>query len=284
MNNRSFKASVTSVLGSVIFHLLGIAVLLLMKAPSLVKTKSSVQVDLISSEELKKLQELEALQVVQMDKSINKETPEKAKFFSAEDQKVEKETVAQKFGQFQNVRNLGSSKKMAKKIDLKKLFTGVDPLDGWQKKNDTSSSQDVSDFSSEKTLESQTDDHISDVDAGLETLLNSREFMYYSYHNRIREKLAQYWQPKVREKLNKLFRQGRAPASTGQDRITKLMIVLDTRGTLQAVKVISDSGIQDLDDAAIEAFRAAAPFPHPPQGMTEKDGTIKIRWDFVLES
>jgi protein TonB len=40
----------------------------------------------------------------------------------------------------------------------------------------------------------------------------------------------------------------------------------------------------DLDSAAVEAFRQAAPFPNPPKGMVEADGTIKIRWDFVLEA
>jgi len=48
--------------------------------------------------------------------------------------------------------------------------------------------------------------------------------------------------------------------------------------------VIGDSGIQDLDDAAIEAFKAAAPFPNPPKGVVENDGTVQIRWDFVLET
>ncbi|HPI41531.1 MAG TPA: TonB family protein [Pseudobdellovibrionaceae bacterium] len=50
------------------------------------------------------------------------------------------------------------------------------------------------------------------------------------------------------------------------------------------VQVIGDSGIQDLDDAAIEAFKAAAPFPNPPKGVVENDGTVQIRWDFVLET
>lgn len=81
-----------------------------------------------------------------------------------------------------------------------------------------------------------------------------------------------------------MFKEGRNPASTGQDRVTKLMIVLNDKGTLVRVQVLMDSGVQDLDDAAIDAFRAAAPFPNPPKGIIEGDGTVKIRWDFVLES
>jgi protein TonB len=81
-----------------------------------------------------------------------------------------------------------------------------------------------------------------------------------------------------------MFNEGRSPASVESDRITKLMIVLNSAGTLVKVQVLRDSGVSDLDDAAIEAFRAAAPFPNPPKGIIESDGTVKIRWDFVIES
>jgi protein TonB len=47
---------------------------------------------------------------------------------------------------------------------------------------------------------------------------------------------------------------------------------------------MSESGITDLDEVAVEAFRLAAPFPHPPKGMVDGDGTIKIRWDFIVET
>ena len=50
------------------------------------------------------------------------------------------------------------------------------------------------------------------------------------------------------------------------------------------MKVVGESGLHDIDEAALEAFRAAEPFPNPPKGIVEKDGTIKIRWDFILEA
>ncbi len=80
----------------------------------------------------------------------------------------------------------------------------------------------------------------------------------------------------------RLFTQGRNIAATG-DKITKIIITLDSRGILMKVQVLENSGVKDLDDAAVEAFRAAAPFPNPPKGIADPDGTIKIRWDFVLE-
>jgi protein TonB len=77
--------------------------------------------------------------------------------------------------------------------------------------------------------------------------------------------------------------EGRTIASV-EDRLTKVIIILDQKGTLIKVQVLDGSGVQDLDDAAVEAFRAAAPFPNPPKGIIDPDGTIKIRWDFVLEA
>ncbi len=130
---------------------------------------------------------------------------------------------------------------------------------------------------------SATDDHLKNVQTGMQTLLSTREFVYYSYYNRIKDKLRQTWEPKIKEKMERIFRQGRTIASTS-DRVTKVIIVLDAQGILRKVQVIGPSGVHDLDDAAVEAFRAAAPFPNPPRGIIDSDGTIKIRWDFILEA
>lgn len=130
---------------------------------------------------------------------------------------------------------------------------------------------------------SRTDDHLANVPTGMQTMLSTREFVYYSYYNRIKDKLRQYWEPAIKEKFERTMRQGRQIASEG-DKITKVVIILDEKGTLIRVQILSASGLVDLDDAAVEAFRAAAPFPNPPKGIVEEDGTIKIRWDFVLEA
>lgn len=130
---------------------------------------------------------------------------------------------------------------------------------------------------------SATDDHLKDVRTGMQTLLSTREFIYFSYYNRIKDKLRQYWEPKIKEKMERIVRQGRTIASE-TDRITRVVIVLDKEGTLIRVQILGASGVHDLDDAAVEAFKAAAPFPNPPAGIVERDGTIKIRWDFILEA
>jgi TonB family protein len=124
---------------------------------------------------------------------------------------------------------------------------------------------------------------LKDIQSGEQTVLNTREFRYYTYYSRIRRQLSHHWEPKVKEKLSRIFRQGRRIASD-KDHITKLLIILNPQGELVKVQVVGASGVHDLDDAATEAFRSAAPFPNPPAGIVESDGYVKIRWDFVLES
>lgn len=314
MKSPSFRMYV---LLSLVFHVLVLGTFLVVESltPETPKTET-VDINFLSPEDLQKMQQVEAAlkkqalsrnQIVeQSETSANEEVPENARFLSAKNQKVEKQTQAANRGEFQNLKkaapqktgpkgdgkqnNLAKSEESKKQIakDLFKTFDATEALER-QKLADKESGLGEGRGSGEQNTgtgaeTSQTNDYLKDVNVGLETVLNTREFKYYSYYNRIRKQLAQHWEGRVRDKLSKMFKEGRAPAATNQDRITKLMIVLNDKGTLVRVQVISDSGVRDLDDAAIEAFRAAAPFPNPPKGIVEGDGTVKIRWDFVLET
>lgn len=316
MKSPSFRMYV---LLSIVFHILVVGTLLVVDrlSPEAPKKTETVSINFLSPEDLQKMAQVEELakkkallpanQIVEQNEtSTNEEAPENARFLSAKNQKVQKQTVAKVHGQFQNVKKAapektgpkgdGKHKNVVKEEESKKhiakdLFKGFDASEALERQKvadkqaglgEGRGNGDQNTGTGAET--SQTNDYIKDVEAGLETVLNTREFKYYSYYNRIRRQLSQHWEGRVREKLSKLFKEGRAPAATNQDRITKLMIVLNDKGTLVRVQVLSDSGVRDLDDAAIEAFRAAAPFPNPPKGIIEGDGTVKIRWDFVLET
>lgn len=237
--------------------------------------------------------------VEQSENAINDEVPEDARFLSRHNQKVIRETQAAVRGKFKNSdgtqgQNRKSSNQRlqadatdellrdnngigpSKKPKLKDLIPSFKPSQPSPEKN-----HEVAGGSGDGP--SATDDHLKNVETGLQTLLSSREFVYYSYYNRIKDKLRQYWEPKIKEKVERIIRQGRTIASD-TDRITRVVIILDQTGTLVKVQIISPSGVKDLDDAAVEAFRAAAPFPNPPKGIVDADGTIKIRWDFILEA
>lgn len=313
MKSPSFR---NYVLLSLVVHFLVVGSLLLIEHLSPDTTaKETVTINFLTPEDIEKMAAAEeaakktftvsANQIVeQSETSVNEEEVD-TRFLSAKNQKVEKQVIAKDRGQFQNVKKSASTsgargdgkiKQATKSEEVRKqiakdLFKGFDAGEALERQKiaDTKTGQGLGRGTGEQNSgvgadASQSNDYVKDVDQGLETLLNTREFKYYSYYNRIRRQLSQHWESRVREKLSKLFQEGRAPAAANQDRITKLMIVLNDKGTLVGVQVLSDSGVRDLDDAAIEAFRAAAPFPNPPQGIIENDGTVKIRWDFVLET
>ncbi|MBX2988447.1 MAG: TonB family protein [Bdellovibrionaceae bacterium] len=225
------------------------------------------------------------------EKSANDEKPVKEAYLSAHDQRVEKETAARERGEFRNLKNAArrtsrpagetAEKPVAKNRPTLRDLTGNNPVNQLQEREqkrfgEKGAGQAASDSS-------RTNDYLKNVESGAETMLNTREFKYFTYYSRIRRQLSQYWEPTVKVKLNKMFKQGRRIASD-QDHITKLLIVLNEKGNLVRVQVMNESGVADLDDAAMEAFRSAAPFPNPPKGIIEADGTVKIRWDFILES
>lgn len=272
------------------------------------------------------------LQVIEQDEHpVNEEIPEQAKFLSAHNQVVKRETVAQNIGDFKNRKENNSPQGESKsqpeksnsnepvaknpKLTLKDLTPKLDlakvvdqqklddeNLEKELEKEALAKSQKLTEENLQKKMAqlkkqaqsgspgngaggdtSQTNDFIKDTEKGMETMLSTREFVYYSFYARIRRQLNQHWGGKVREKVSKLVKEGRSIAST-DNKITKLLIVLDKKGTLVKIQLLSDSGVRDLDDAAIEAFKEAAPFPNPPSGIVESDGTIKIRWDFILEA
>lgn len=259
-------------------------------------------------------------QIVEQDENpLNDEIPKDAKYLSRHNQKVVREEQAATHGKFRNTADSAgarsSEQKPGKTSDQKsadKTAKEDQPNKEIKQPNDDKNfyaSDDGPTTKSKPSLKdltpsfkpgpppiddaqvaqgggegpSASDDHLKDVKQGMQTLLSTREFVYYTYYNRIKDKLRQYWEPKIKEKMTRILRQGRTIASSN-DRVTRVVIVLDNRGTLVRVQIVGASGVADLDDAAVEAFRAAAPFPNPPKGIVDPDGTIKIRWDFILEA
>lgn len=245
--------------------------------------------------------------VDQSEQALNDEVPDDARFLSRNNQVVKKQTVAQEHGEFQNKQSSqpkgqANGKPDFKNLNLKPNFDVAKAIeertqkeaafekaaqDGtlpMQVKAAEKKSEQLAAGGAQKGGEtSQTLDYIKDLDTGLETLLSTKEFVYYSYFNRIRNQLNQHWSELVREKVSEIYKKGRNIAST-DDKITKCLITLDLKGNLLKVQIIGDSGVRELDEAAVQAFKSAAPFPNPPKGMKDDDGNIKIRWDFILEA
>jgi len=276
---------------------------------SRVKKSQPIEFTIIDQKKMAEFERLQKLpnnakQIVEQDEHrINDEIDPKAKYLSRYNQKVVNETKAANNGKFQNDAKQGQTAKTTEQHDLKekqKQAQNSKKVIEKQKNILTSEEGDVSlpkitalkpQFQWDKVQVgvpnpgplSQTDDHLKDIQTGPQTLLSSREFIYYSYYSRIKERIRLFWEPKIKEKVTRLFMSGRHLASN-EEKITRLVITLDNQGRLLRVQVLGESGLKDLDDAAVEAFQQAAPFPNPPKGIVEADGTIKINWDFILEA
>lgn len=129
----------------------------------------------------------------------------------------------------------------------------------------------------------RTNDFLEDIPLGDFTQLNTQEFEFYGFYDRIRQKLEQYWGNNLREEADKIFKQGRSIASDN-NLITSLTIKIDATGKIVNILLNSTSGLRELDDAAIKSFNQAGPFPNPPKGMLQADGKAVIEWGFVVNT
>ncbi|MBC7419106.1 MAG: TonB family protein [Bdellovibrio sp.] len=279
------------ILVSVFLHFVLVFAIQLVTYLQTKKDSQKVEVTLLTAEDLEAMNaKNNSTQIVETDSAhANNQLDEKAKYNSEKSNTVEKETKAKLGEQFKNAARQGSETKQAQKGQKKSaqqmLANSFDPYAALVK---NTNAQEAKEFAKGQVganagEASMTNDNLKGVSEDLITKLNTREYKYYGYYHRIKIQLNQWWQPKVREKVSKMVSQGRRIAAT-DNKVTKLVIILNDAGNLVNVQVLAESGVMDLDAAAVEAFRAAAPFPNPPKGIIESDGKVRIRWDFVVES
>ncbi|MEX1367928.1 MAG: TonB family protein, partial [Nannocystaceae bacterium] len=123
-------------------------------------------------------------------------------------------------------------------------------------------------------------DRLEDVDEGAESLLNTDRFRFASFFNRMRDQIAQYWDPN--EVMARTDPDGRTYGRG--TRRTLLHIRLTPEGVVKKVDIVKDSGVRELDKEAIESVHLAAPFVNPPPQMIDaRTGFIEIDFLFVLQ-
>jgi protein TonB len=126
-------------------------------------------------------------------------------------------------------------------------------------------------------------DFVEGVAESDRTALNTKEYVFYGYFQRIRERLDKAWVPILRQRLISYYKTGRRLAES-TSHVTKVLVILNEKGEITRVQMVSESGTRDLDDAAVNAFNKAGPFPNPPKGIIDRNREIKIPWDFVLKT
>ncbi len=133
-----------------------------------------------------------------------------------------------------------------------------------------------------KTGVTSNSDFLQEIELSDFTQLNTLKYKYYGYFFRIRQRLEAHWGRSLLEKARILFaKNSRVPAN--ENYITQLNVVMNPKGVIKKIQVKANSGISELDDAAIEAFNDAGPFPNPPKGLI-KDNLVKIEWGFIVKN
>jgi TonB family protein len=124
-----------------------------------------------------------------------------------------------------------------------------------------------------------TQDYLKDVDDGDATALNSKKWNFAGFFNRVKRAVADEWHPE----LVYVQHDPNGNVYGVKDRVTVLRIHLNPDGKLAGWNVMQSSGVDFLDDEAIEAFKKAAPFPNPPKALVDPDGKIHFNFAFIFE-
>lgn len=210
-------------------------------------------------------------QVVQSDDPLEEKTPAKTKYLSDKNRQFDRQTRAHNRGTFSSS---GGGNKTIKLSDLGAYRSEHDPFKAMIKN--------VKNKEIKEHQTSSTNDYLENIPLGDITALNTEEFKYYGFYFRIKQKLEQFWGRSIQETAEVMASAGRRLATDNQH-VTSLQITLDELGEIIRIRVVDTSGVKELDDAAIEAFNQAGPFPNPPKGLIV-DGKVILEWGFVVKS
>lgn len=254
--------------------------------PTQAPTKKLTWIELEPSQIKKSAQnqkEEKRLQIVQTDPGEKIDSPLANSFLGWQNQKVDRETVSKNKNVSIGAPSKKETPKSPKTLSKNQVNAPPKPLSQLGLKMFAAKSAPDTDQPDWATPGTRAQDYVNGMKESDRTALNTSEYRFYGYFQRIRERLDRAWIPILREKLVVYYSSGRRLASD-MSHTTKIMVVLNGNGEITRVQMVSESGTRDLDEAAIAAFNSAGPFPNPPSGMIDLNGEVKIPWDFILKT
>ncbi len=218
--------------------------------------------------------------VANTEEAKNNNRPLNTDYYGKRDQTVAKNSQAKHGKVFSAESKAGANRSdettsIMKPLSMADLALDSHPRGRWSLGEST-------EYEGSVSSESTSNDYLPNVSAGVRTLLNTREYRYFSYLERIRQAVASEWQRDVQRRIEALWLSGR-PIAIGQDLITKLAINLNEQGAVTEVSVIRSSGSRTIDHAGESVFHRVGVFPNPPKGLANDVGMITLRWVFVLK-
>jgi TonB family protein len=249
------------------------------------------------------------LQIVSLDKPKVEQVPDKAKVLDRYNQKVEKETVRKrKQGRPGGVRVHKRNKKARAAQEPAKAkeepTPDSDPDD--EGTDAIAAADDSRELDEREDKDAPSDGEPSELDAkdilpnmdnvvgnggdtaikdyldvpeGEKDLINRKQTRYWSFFDRMKRGVKRQWNPNDVYRVNDPRRQ----VYGVEDRMTVLKVTLDGNGAVHQIIVEKPSGAPFLDKEAKRAFRAASPFPNPPEGLKDEQGRISLRFGFFLD-
>jgi hypothetical protein len=199
---------------------------------------------------------------------FEKKIKDRAKYLGEKTQRVKEETRAEDFGS----PRAGSLEKMLKPHKREKLS------------QEKGAGTVVKKFGSlldsgEKTKLQRGSFNVldSDVKVSSQTILNTDEYVYSTFYNRMRESIAVYWEPKVREVMENRF----SNLTPGIYK-TETKIFISRSGEILDVEVEQSSGVLKLDDIATSSVKEAHIFLNPPSQLFELDPRAGLDFGFYV--
>jgi len=207
---------------------------------------------------------------------------ERAKYLSEQTQRVERETVASEFG---TVRGASSA---APKISKNAENTNTDSSSnnshramnlGFGKvfpdsKNTTTQRLNQGEVGKSYGSHDVLDSNIA---VSTQTLLNTDEYIYASFFNRLKSEVAARWEPMVSRVVNSSnHRIGQGVYKT------QALLVVANSGEVLRVDIVRGSGIGAFDEAARSAGLQLIQVQNLPSALREPDGLYRIELGFVV--
>jgi TonB family protein len=204
----------------------------------------------------------------------------KTPFLSKQWQRVPEEMIARKTGRTEN-RSPRSQVDIGKKQEEQKQVENSGDIQNMVKPQ----SIDLSKLGGlyTKTGDSTNGERLfKNINVGDFNAINTDEYTFYSFHERIDDRIRIRWVNRIEQTLAEFKRRGVIDALRTGENTTMLNIRLDKNGNYLSSTVVKSSGIKSWDEAAVLAFQTGAPFSNPPVEMVSADGTILLQYRFSV--
>jgi len=200
-----------------------------------------------------------------------KATPQDvARYAGERTQRVERETQAAGFGsQSGRVTPRSASSRTTPNVsdDIRALWKV--PIEGQVREESESRPKEIA--------KGNLDALDPDVAIGANTLLNTDEYIYAGFFNRVKREVAPRWEPAIQRFL-------RSTQTLAEGTFaTRYAFFVDEQGMIQDTQLLQSSGSRSLDDIAVRTLREVGRFPNPPQSLRSVGGLYRVELGFVVE-